>query len=173
MKIGIKEYFVFCLIICLFYSCKKRYEEGPLISFQSPCKRIGNRWELEYLFIGGVDSTLYMNGVSDSGYSFSAFNIPSKDGSYNPCGHNDLTVEFNYRGNPSESLIGSLKIGDKEKTIKLRVRDINQLKQRGIRPIGPFFNEDNPEFKIKRLTKKELWLDIMYKGNYCWAHFKN
>ena len=60
----------FILIFALSFSfagCKKRYEEGSLISFESPCKRIGKEWKLAYLFIDGIDSTSYMNAVSDSG----------------------------------------------------------------------------------------------------------
>ena len=38
-------------------------------------------------------------------------------------------------------------------------------------PIGPFFTNEKLTYRIKRLTKDELWLDITYKGKYCWIHF--
>ena len=158
---------VFIIACFILDSCKKRYEEGPLLIFESPCKRIGNTWKLEHLFIGGIDSTAFMNGVSDSGISFSALRIPRKEGSYNPCGHNDLSIEFIGSG----SISGSQKIGDKEKTIKIFTGTLKDLHQIGIKPVGPFFTGESLQFRIKRLTKTELWLDIDYKGNYCWAHF--
>ena len=166
----------FILILALSYSfvgCKKRYEEGSLISFESPCKRIGQEWKLEYLFIDGIDSTSYMNAVSDSGYSFSAMNIPSKEGEYNPCGHNDLTIEVNYKSQGSSNIYGRKEISNSKKTIRINTGEIKQFQLRGIKPVGPFFTGEYLEFRIKRLTKTELWLDIEYKGKYCWVHFKS
>jgi hypothetical protein len=171
MKIGLKYLLVFCLVGFFIGACRK-YEEGPLINFESRCKRFGKQWKLKYLYIAGVDSTSYMNDATDSGYRFSAINIPSKQGDYNPCGYNDLTIEI-YKNNSPLNVTGNKKISDDKKSIKIFSGNTNQLKLLGIKPVGPFFTGEYLEFRVKRLTKHELWLDIDYKGNYCWIHFEH
>ena len=59
------------VLICLLLivSCKK-YEEGPWFSFRGVDKRVQGFWDLEYLFIGDVDSTAAVKSQLCSGLLF-------------------------------------------------------------------------------------------------------
>ena len=171
---AIKLYYFLALVFVfsIFNSCKK-YEEGTLINFESRCKRLGKNWKLKYLYVGGIDSTSYFTTTNDSGFRILAITIPSKEGDYNPCYAFHLTVETIKNELYYYNVYGNKTVSDDKKSIKMSFGTLKELQLLGIKPVGPFFTGEYLEFKIKRLTKHELWLDIDYKGNYCWMHFEH
>ena len=55
-------------------ACKK-YPDGPLINLTSEEKRLKRTWYIEYLEIGGIDSTMQLFVENDSGYKFNSMVI--------------------------------------------------------------------------------------------------
>src|SRR5689334_10221282 len=49
-------------LIILITGC--RYEEGPLLELSSVKQRLEGTWELEYLYVGGIDSTWYAKNLT-------------------------------------------------------------------------------------------------------------
>lgn len=54
-------YFSFIIIFCI-TSCKK-YEEGPCFSLRSKDNRICNNWDIDFIYIDGIDSTNYLTTI--------------------------------------------------------------------------------------------------------------
>jgi hypothetical protein len=49
------------LTTLLLTSCKKKFPDGPLISFRSIYTRIDGKWESENYIVNGIDSTDFLN----------------------------------------------------------------------------------------------------------------
>ncbi len=145
-------------------SCKK-YPDGPLINLMSEEKRLKRTWYIEYLEIGGIDSTMQLFVENDSGYKFNSMVIEDdKDGSglfFKTLSQNYGTVYFQWS------------FADNKK--KLIIRKVYEYlpfyfyKDR----VGPFWVYEDVEYRIRKLTKNELWLETTYNGFLTKAHFKD
>lgn len=154
-------------------SCKRKYEEGPLISFTSKCKRLERTWTLSYIYIDGIDSTeaVYKAlGIIDN--KFRAKFIEPSDGTcfnYAP-----IDVRVNITGSIYYShLPGSYKLSENGKYLIMNIIRTSDIVNLKYKEVGPFFTDDYVEYRIKRLTKSELWLELTYNGKYIWIHFKS
>ena len=154
------------------FSCKRKYEEGPLISLSSKCKRLTQGWRLEYFYIDGVDSTdaIYKSwGILDNKF----YAIFSEGGSDRSCYDNgEIRIDIHSTTNNSH-LTGSYFLTKGGEYLNMNIIDTKTTLNLKYTPVGPFFSGDIVAYRIKRLTKKELWLDITYGGKYIWIHFKS
>ena len=75
-----KTTFLLTLIVALlFTSCKKRFPDGPLISFRSKLERIQGVWNLSAYLVNGVDSTRYYNNYFGNQCIFDFGLLPEDD----------------------------------------------------------------------------------------------
>ncbi|GAB4278096.1 MAG: hypothetical protein Kow0068_01590 [Marinilabiliales bacterium] len=51
------------LIVLLFNVACKKYEEGPCISLRSKDNRLCNYWDVDFIYINGIDSTKFLDIV--------------------------------------------------------------------------------------------------------------
>ena len=66
------------IVTVLLISCKKRFPDGPLISFRSEGERIQGVWNLSAYIVNGIDSTQYYNNYFGNQCIFS-FGLFPKD----------------------------------------------------------------------------------------------
>ena len=164
----------FILIFALsftFVGCKRKYEEGPLISLRSKCKRLESGWKLEYFFIDGIDSTdaIYKSlGITNNRLVLNL--LESASGSCNNRGPTDVRFESTIY---IPQLEGYYYLSQDEKYLNMTIVNLKRYVNFNMTAVGPFFNGEEVEYRIKRLTSKDLWLDVNYKGKYCWIHFKS
>lgn len=164
MRKAIKYLLALFLVSFSFGACKK-YPDGPLLNFTSKEKRIERTWTLEYLEIGGIDSTSFFLDENDSGYKFNYLKFyHSRDQSFidyysqkNPYGH---SLYFNWAFTESK----------KKLTIDIQMYDPYAYSSKD--QVGPFWINEKVEFRIKKLTKEELWLETTYNDNLTKVHFK-
>ena len=171
MKKGIIKLLILFLGFCFIGSCKRRYEEGPLISLSTKCKRILRTWRLEYLYIDGKDSTnaVYESlGIVDGKFE-AIFDLSSVDATCKEGG--SITVYFKSSINSSPQF-GNYDLSKDGKYLNLDILNTSGLSLK-YRPIGPLFTGSFVKYRVKRLTKTELWLDVTYDGKYVWIHFKS
>ena len=164
--------FILVFLLLVFFGCKRKYEEGPLISLGTKCARLQNSWRLEYFNIDGVDSTdaIYESlGITDNKFVANFF----VDGSDQNCfGNGAITVYINSSTNHSNGLSGLYNLTKGGKYLNMLIIDVDGTSNLSYTPVGPFFTKHIAAYRIKRLTSKDLWLDITYNGKYCWIHFK-
>ncbi len=65
-----KKILIYLIVITAIASSCKKYEEGPLISFRSPLKRIYGYYYLESYTINGIDSLKFFNDSMGSSFYF-------------------------------------------------------------------------------------------------------
>lgn len=163
MKKATKSVLIISLIIFIYSSCKK-YPDGPLISFTSKEKRLERTWTLEYLEIGGVDSTCYFLDENDSGFKFNYMRLKfGRDASYVDYGSHKNLYRFVYI---NCSLI------DNKKKLSIDRQNYDPPAYSPKDQVGPFWVNEKVEFRIRKLTKEELWLETTYNGNLTKAHFR-
>lgn len=143
-------------------SCKK-YPDGPLINLMSKEKRLERYWYMEYLEIGGIDSTAYFLAENDSGLKFDYMRIyGEREASYvqysSTTKYADLSLEWS--------------LMDKNKNLKIDVSTVSRTYSL-TEHIGPFWIKDLVEFRITKLTKDELWIVTTYNNNITKAHFRS
>jgi hypothetical protein len=158
------KYLLALFFVTLSYSSCKKYPDGPLLNFTSKEKRIERTWTLEYLEIGGIDSTSYFLDENDSGFKFNFLKLKlGRDASYVDYGSNRNLYRFVY--------VNCYLIDNKKKlSIDRQNYDpsVYSLKDQ----VGPFWVNDKVEFRIRKLTKEELWLETTYNGNLTKVHFR-
>ncbi|HET7817959.1 MAG TPA: DUF5004 domain-containing protein [Bacteroidia bacterium] len=74
------------LFICLsFYSCKKKYSDGPFFSFYSREARVANTWKMQLVTLNDVDITKNYTDINytetydkDASYSYNSTTITGK-----------------------------------------------------------------------------------------------
>ena len=164
--------FILVFLLLVFFGCKRKYEEGPLISLGTKCARLQNSWRLEYFNIDGVDSTdaIYQSlGITDNKFVAKLY----VDAYYGTC-HNygATTVTINSSTNGSTSLFGIYELSKDGRWLYMLIIDVDGAPGLKYSSVGPFFTKGYVSYRIKRLTSKDLWLDVTYQGKYCWIHFK-
>ncbi|MBK9478546.1 MAG: hypothetical protein IPP56_00790 [Bacteroidetes bacterium] len=157
-------YLAFIAFIFLINSSCKKYPDGPLINLMSKEKRLERYWYMEYLEIGGIDSTSYFMAENDSGYKFRDLRfLPDRDAS--TISYYSLTNSFK----PDLSFNWSFSNNKKDLIIDIDFYDPSGyiLNNR----LGPFWVSEAVKFRIRKLTKDELWLETTYNGLLTKVHF--
>ena len=150
-------FYVLAFCILFIFGCRK-YDDNPLIDIGSVQNRIEGVWDVQYIFVNGVDSTIPLK--NDTCYrklkflspneSLSNTNLVSSNQNYTRCdiyGHyafvnnkNDLSISFDGCGFQTIGFFG-------------------------------FQNRISIEWKINKLTSDQLWLERTSGGINCWIHF--
>ncbi len=145
------------IIIILFLgllSCKK-YEDGPCISFRKAKNKIVAEWQVESFSINNVDNTSLYQSTCNCNFKFEAKYTTGFDP--------NIFYFTNCKGFANE-IIGDYDFADNNKILKTnpgRVK-LTDEKDTSIHYIGPIGSERFTEWQIKRLTKKELWIETNY-----------
>ncbi len=161
-KIKPTIYLAFIAFVFLISSSCKKYPDGPLINLMSKEKRLESYWYMEYLEIGGIDSTAYFLAENDSGLKFEYLKFfEERDASY-------ISYASN---NKYRSLSFDWAFMNKKKYLKIDI-SVGPLVFDFKNHFGPFWVIEKVQFRIKKLTKEELWLETTYNGNLTKAHFK-
>lgn len=132
-----KSVFYILFILLIGYSCKK-YPDGPMLSLRTKKARITARWQMEKYLIDGADSTAKLNPHNSK---------------YNICIEkpNQVLTDANI------NCFWELK--DKERVIRF----YHLPSWFGNFEFGLLLSADC-EWKIMRLTHKQLWLQTTYQG---------
>lgn len=149
--------FLVLLIYISLLACKK-YQDNPLLDIGSVDSRIEGVWDVQYIFVNGIDSTAFLKG--DTCYrhlkflsvsqSTSNTNLVSSSQNYTSC---DIYGHYAF-------------INDKD---DLAISIYNC----GFRDIGfyGFQNAQSIVWKINKLTSGQMWLERESNGINCWIHF--
>jgi hypothetical protein len=164
MKTAAIKYLLVLFLISFSYSSCKKYPDGPLLNFTSKEERIERTWTLEYLEIGGIDSTANFLDENDSGFKFNHIRF------YNERDYSRIV--YSSRLNPLGLLSMNWSFTDKKRNLEIDLIGFMApyftIKDR----IGPFWVKGKIEFRIRKLTKEELWLETTYNGALTKAHFR-
>ncbi len=159
------KYLLALFLVSFSYSSCKKYPDGPLLNFTSKENRIERTWTLEYLEIGGIDSTSYFLDENDSGFKFNRVRFFHDRG--------DSRIDYNSIKNPYGSSIDfDWWFSDKNKILVIDLSLTNPPVYSVEDRVGPFWIIEKVEFRIRKLTKEELWLETTYNGNLTKAHFR-
>ncbi|HRH01813.1 MAG TPA: hypothetical protein PLN13_01700 [Bacteroidia bacterium] len=159
-------YLAFIAFIFLINSSCKKYPDGPWISLTSKEKRLERSWKMDYLEIGGIDSTTYFMDENDSGYKFNELRFYfERDRSF---------IKYNSLTHPYGAFVYfDWNFSDNRKNLVIRkvyqYPPYYSFKDR----VGPFWVNEKVEFRIRKLTKNELWLESTFSGNLIKAHFND
>ncbi|HRH62619.1 MAG TPA: hypothetical protein PLI68_04755 [Bacteroidia bacterium] len=156
-------YLAFIAFIFLINSSCKKYPDGPLINLMSKEKRIERYWYMEYLEIGGIDSTASFLAENDSGLKFDYMRIyGEREASYIKYSSDLRWAELSFEW----SLI------NKNRNLKIGLTWVSRSYNLS-EHIGPFWVNEKVEFRIMKLTKDELWLETTYNNNLTKVHFRS
>jgi hypothetical protein len=152
---------LFCILILLAitlsFGCKKRYPDGPLISFRSPYKRIVGEWQIVSFTSDGVDS---LQSCIDS--CGSNMNIQISDPNnfwYNIVFTKGFLVYWNFSDNETIMNVNF----SPDSTIS------SSFHYTGIGPLG---GGKISEWKILKLEMKALEISTTYNGKSYLMSFK-
>jgi hypothetical protein len=152
--------YISILFILIFSGCN-RFEEGPFLDLHSVKKRLKGTWELEILNVGGIDSTAFAKRVGcNPRMQIEVGDGTNKSGSIYPDGSSLDSCSSYY---------GTWALTKHKDEIYFSIR---YMSGNIYQPVGPYLALDNLTWDIKKLTMDQLWLDITYQGQYCWAHFR-
>ena len=136
-------------------TCKK-YPEGPLISLRSKTERITGGWQVETFLVNGIDSTAEVpkdtfNANATCFFTFCPCSDTKREKTITVCTGNEGIWDFK----------------DSKKDILI----IDILGSSGIF-FYPFVSAERTEWKIMRLTNKEMWLKVMISNNEYYVKYK-
>jgi hypothetical protein len=171
MKFKVKYLFIIFLAFFFLSSCKKEYEDGPLISFHSKRNRLQRKWEVEYISVGGVDSTYYLSQFTDSGYRLKYFDFTSNNKDISGS-HNSKPHIENSKFEEVTDAEGYYQVVDK-KDLRFLAFNSYYVKKYGFKKIGPFFSDLILKYRITKLTTSQLWFEIDYNGVNSKVHLKS
>jgi hypothetical protein len=142
-KTKMKKNIIWILLILLVIplACKKRFEDGPLISFRSVKARIEGTWKVDKFYINDADSTADFNNRLGCEIEFSK-DVYNGDNYYiylKNCNNNRIYIGF--WDNPRGGEFGTTFLKDSTFT-------------NGIGPIGS--DRSQGTWTILRLTNKEF-----------------
>ena len=153
MKTYIFKVCTLLLLIVFLTSCKK-YDEGPWISLNSKEKRLVGTWEVEKFTVNGYDSTHYFRKYDSPKFAIveSGLFILLED---------ILTAPIN----PRKSLSGYWNFEDKKRELKWIFNNQDSQDETGI-DIGPLSIDRTSFWEIKRLKMNELFIETNYDGSH-------
>lgn len=138
--------------IITFDSCKKRYEDGPLISLRKPETRLQGTWEVTNYKINDVESIQYFTDSCGCSISFCFAGGFIYIGDENEIYFKDCNV---YIGN---SFWGHFQFEGDKNIIYIESQDI-AFYFPNLKP----FCETSSRWDVLRLTNKELWIQSEYQ----------
>jgi hypothetical protein len=142
-----KYILLFVLIIFCFSDCKKYSDDERRYWFYTPKCRIlynGGGWQLESVFVDGVDSGGVYCKTPPPAPACPAWNFGNKENKDNyVIGHNE----------------GHWSFSNKKNNIIIKNEGGNGLPPLFISPQGT-----SQEWQIEKLTKKEFWIKTNYNG---------
>ncbi len=158
MKTYIFKVCTLLLLIVFLTSCKK-YDEGPWISFNSKEKRLVGTWEVEKFTVDGYDSTHYFRKYDSPTFAIveSGFFISLRD-------------VMNAPNNPRKGLSGYWSLEDKKRELKCVFNSQENQEDTWI-DMGPFGIDRTSFWEIKRLKMEELFLETNYDGSHYRVEF--
>ena len=142
-----KKHILYTLLLFIFIAGCKKYEDGPLLSLRTAKARVTGKWEFEYFEVNGSDSTAFLKGV---------FTEPPYY-AFEPEG-----------GNGEKEAFGVLCSGHWGFAEHHRYLLVNIHCSYAIGPYGA----PEIEWRILRLTNKELWLKTDYNLKQYVVHLK-
>lgn len=146
LKIGI-----LVIVIMINTSCKK-YDEGPWISLRSKENRMDGVWNINKYMVNGYDSTSYFNKYEEATFRFNIdwsgqLSIYCTDHHINP--------------NPRMSLSSRWYWDNNKQDILIEIYDSND----GVEPpFSPLAVDNTCDWEIKKLKKKEFYLETTDNG---------
>lgn len=155
------------LIIVLFslsllYSCDKKYEDGPCISFVAAEKRIIGKWEVEKLVIGNeiLTDTYISKGFNEYNYTFSRNVENEKFLILENIANSHIVAQSRYY------------LNDENTEMTYYLKSFQQYYDE----VTPLFNfvpafNDECKWTISRLKSKEMWMHTTYQDVYYEVHF--
>ena len=146
-------------------SCKK-YPDGPIFNFTSKYNRLEKAyWVLDYLEIGGIDSTSDFLAATDSGYVFESMEFFEPDKGISA---------INYKSPSHQSAIYfTWGFADRKRKLAVQVTSYSRPFFTKSDFIGPLWVNERIEYRIMKLTKTELWLEVTYNGKLTKVHFRS
>ncbi len=174
MKSLLWKLLIYFLVGVTTFACKRKYEDGPLISLNSKCNRLtSGQWKLEYLYIENIDSTeaVYSSlGISNS-RMYLDFIVNDKN--KRACLRGDQAIcRFNKSNGVSMEYSGNYDWSSDKRYLKLLIIDTKGYINQNFKPVGPFFTGEFLDYRIKRLTSENLWLGITYNNKKVDIHFR-
>jgi hypothetical protein len=152
-----KHFVIFLFTAVL--GCKK-YDENPAIVLSPKCKRLEGTWKLEYLYQGTADSTL--QAMSQRCYGDIKISFYEDTNSSGPW-YNSKSDDCARWGSWGLS---------KDKTKFFFQRNKISNDSIGFVPVGPYMAFGDLQWKITRLTNKELWMETTFNSQNWWIHYK-
>ena|ERR1700746_1574667 len=152
-----KIIFFFAAIFFITIAACKKYPDGPLISFDTKETRLCKNWDVVYFSINGYDSTTYLR--SQPFYGTFEFDRPEGD---NPGRFIYNALDHHYAGG------GSWGFSDNKKNVSVSCFVDNSSFTGNIGP----YRAKNVNWKIMRLSEKDLWLKTTYNGKEYFVKFK-
>jgi hypothetical protein len=134
-----KNIFYWMILVPSVFSC--RYKDGPVISFHSVKKRILGTWDIESLFVNGVDLTQDVR--NQSCYSPLVFTEVQDRG--------DILLHDHIASCPFQ---GSWVLLNHKRILSLSI-----IYSSGFNPVGAYGNGHH-EWTIFKLTQKKMWLEV-------------
>ena len=151
------------LVIITFFliiisSC--RYEEGPLLDFSCVKNRLEGIWELEYLYVGGIDSTWYAKNITCNPKMRIIYAEDTRSFGYMYPGPGGESINCDY--------FGSWTLLKHKSNFYIVVKHGPNNKYQ---PVGPYLKKAKLTWNITRLTDEQLWMNITDNNVFTWAHF--
>jgi hypothetical protein len=151
------------LIFVFVTGCIAEYDDGPFISLRSHYGRLKGTWDLEYLVVDGIDSTSHARNQP----CYAKLIFTDED---NPYAGGLKIIRTDIENECFAT--GGYELSDDCDNLTLVVGytqgSINQYN-----PICPYRARDERlTWTITKLSSSKLWLEIDYKGMFCWMHLK-
>ena len=148
-----KIIFIILILTVIITACKKRFEDGPLISFRSVKSRIEGTWKVDKFYINDVDSTYDFNKKLGCEIEFS--NKVSK--------YNSVCYEIYLKNcNNNKVLLGSWEWCEDDCFSTAFFKDTSFLNN-----LGAFGSEREEScWEILKLTNKEFNLYESHGGGW-------
>ena len=152
------SFFISAIIITLFFSGCKKYEEGPGFTLRSVKNRLTNGdWELEKLTVGGIDSTLEYSEIEFSMRIYASSGGGAKSYTY------DQT--YTYQGQLVEVSNAYIYFRDEGNTIIFEPYYYYSTYYYSPIFYGYDATTSSPiEWDITKLTNTEFWLETKVNG---------
>ena len=174
MKISHYIPFIFCIIFIT--SCKRKYEDGPLIILSTKCKRLVDKsWQLEYILIDNEDSTeaVYKSiGSIDNTLSIDFLKVYDGRSELSCMNGGKMLTHFKTVTDSYAEYDGYYDWVGGKKYLKMEIINTRGITSATFTPVGPFFAGQSVEYRIKKLTKTNLWLEVTFNDRNVVVHFK-
>jgi len=150
---------LYTLVLLLFFAACK-YEDGPIISYNSKYQRLKGEWQIEHLEIDGMDSTQLYIDSCNCNLRF------HKEHDYGWGGGQLIDLLKCKPSNWNGANRGYWEFLENKKILY-----VNLYSTYGYHGIGPI-NRDDSDWEILRLTNKEFWFISIVQNKKYFFKFK-